>query len=484
MSIGTFALVLHSHLPWVAHHGRWPVGEEWLYQAWSHAYLPVVDVLRRLADEGRSNVLTLGLTPILAAQLDDPMCIAAQRTWLSDWRLRALGAASSGDDQTARLGRREYQQAEQAQVKFDELWQRGGSPVLRSLLDANVIEMLSGPATHPFLPLLDERVLDFALDVGLADTRIRLGFAASGIWAPECGYRPGLEDHYTRFGVDHIMVDGPTLGKYGTDQPHVIGDSDVVAFGRNLGITYRIWSPRRGYPGGKWYRDFHTFDHDWGLRPSRVTSVHTDSAKKAPYEPQRAALAVQSDAADFIQRVRTYCVERPGAVIVAAFDTELFGHWWHEGPQFLDAILRGLPEAGIELSTLAQLRDRATDAVALPAGSWGSGKDWRVWDGEQVQDFVQENAELQRLALNAVSRSVGFARQPALDQLLRELLLALSSDWAFMVSKDSAADYARRRFREHADNVHHLLKHPEDYARLRAHDGPFGHLDARLLIGP
>jgi 1,4-alpha-glucan branching enzyme len=483
MSIGTFALVLHSHLPWVANHGRWPVGEEWLYQAWSHAYLPVVDVLRRLADEGRTHVLTLGLTPILAAQLDDPTCIAAQRTWLSDWQLRALGAAASANDQTARLGRREYQQAERAQKAFDELWQRGASPVIRPLLDAEVIEVLSGPATHPFLPLLDERVLDFSLDVGLSDTRIRLGLSASGIWAPECGYRPGLEDHYARFGIDHIIVDGPTLGKFGTDQPRRIGDSDVVAFGRNLEITYRIWSPRRGYPGGKWYRDFHTFDHEWGLRPARVTSVQTDAANKAPYDPQRAAHAVRADAADFIAQVRAYCEEHPGSIIVAAFDTELFGHWWHEGPEFLETILRGLPDAGIELATLAQLRDRATDAVALPAGSWGSGKDWRVWDGEQVQDFVQENAELQKLAIRAVSQTQSLARQHAMDQLIRELLLALSSDWAFMVSKDSAADYARRRFREHADYVRLLLEQPEQYERLQKLDGPFGHLDSRLLIG-
>jgi len=484
MSVGTFALVLHSHLPWVAHHGRWPVGEEWLYQAWSHSYVPVVDVLLRLADEGRTNVLTLGMTPILAAQLDDPGCIAAERTWLSDWRLRALGAAASGDEQAAVMGAREYRQAEHAHERFDALWQRGASPVIRRLLDAQTVEVLSGPATHPFLPLLDERIMDFALGVGLADTRIRLGLSTTGIWAPECGYRPGLEQHYAKFGIDHIMVDGPTLGKLGTDQPRRIGDSDVVAFGRNLDITYRIWSPRRGYPGGKWYRDFHTFDHRWGLHPSRVTSVTTDASSKAPYEPERAAHAVHADALDFIQHVRTYCEAHPGAVVVAAFDTELFGHWWHEGPQFLEAILRGLPEAGIELATLNHLRDRATDAVALPAGSWGSGKDWRVWDGEQVQDIVGENIELQKLAVEAVAQATGSARQPEMDQLMRELLLALSSDWAFMISKDSAAEYARSRFREHADNVRLLIENPAEYARLRVIDGPFGHLDARLLLAP
>ena len=88
-SEGTFCLVLHSHLPWLAHHGAWPVGEEWLYQAWAHSYLPVVDMLRRFADEGRQDVLTLGVTPVLAAQLDDPYCLRGMHDWLGNWHLRS-----------------------------------------------------------------------------------------------------------------------------------------------------------------------------------------------------------------------------------------------------------------------------------------------------------------------------------------------------------------------------------------------------------
>ena len=49
---GMFALVLHSHLPWLANHGRWPVGEEWIYQSWAASYIPLAAALRRLADEG------------------------------------------------------------------------------------------------------------------------------------------------------------------------------------------------------------------------------------------------------------------------------------------------------------------------------------------------------------------------------------------------------------------------------------------------
>src|SRR5215207_7745515 len=91
---GLFTLVLHTHLPWLAHHGRWPVGEEWLYQSWSAAYLPLMRVLRTLAAEGRGHLLTLGMTPVVTAQLDDPYCLTGMHHWLANWELRALEAAT------------------------------------------------------------------------------------------------------------------------------------------------------------------------------------------------------------------------------------------------------------------------------------------------------------------------------------------------------------------------------------------------------
>jgi 1,4-alpha-glucan branching enzyme len=483
VSLGTFCLVLHSHLPWVAHHGRWPVGEEWLHQAWAHAYLPLVEVLRSLADDGYRDVLTLGVTPILAAQLDDPFCIEAQRTWLADWQVRAAGSAAAQDPVQQRTGQREFEEATLAIEIFDARWQRGASPVLRELQDGGVIELIGGPATHPFLPLLDSRVRDFAIAVGLEDATVRLGTRPTGMWVPECGYQPGLETALADASVTHIVLDGPTFGRIGTDTPVRIGTSDVVALGRNLDITYRVWSPRRGYPGNRWYRDFHTFDHTWGLRPSRVTSVRTPTEEKAAYEPERAADQIQADAADFIDRVREYCLARPGAVIVAAYDTELFGHWWHEGPAFVDAIMRGLPEAGIEVSTLDRVRERVQTSANLPAGSWGSGKDWRVWDGEQVHDIVETNRRMQSDVLRALDADPRWYRSAERDQLARELLLALASDWPFMISKDSAADYARARHAEHTSHVAELLRAPSPdlVDTLRAIDGPFGHIDARHL---
>lgn len=495
---GTFCLVLHSHLPWLPHHGTWPVGEEWLYQAWAHSYLPLLDLLHRFADEGHRDVLTLGVTPVLAAQLDDPYALRSFHDWLGNWQLRAQYAATrwrAGDPLLRDLAAAEYRAAGHALTEFEGRWRHGFSPVLRPLVDGGVVELLGGPATHPFQPLLRPPVRRFALRTGLADTASRLGAAPHGIWAPECGYSRGMERDYAAAGVQRFLVDGPAL-RGDTHAARPVGSSDVVCFGRDLEVTYRVWSPKAGYPGHGAYRDFHTFDHPSGLKPARVTGKQVAPQDKRPYDPALAAAAVARHAKDFVDtvvaRLRSLRARHgaPG-LVVAAYDTELYGHWWHEGPAWLAAVLRALPDAGVRVTTLRGALEAGHRGapVELPASSWGSGKDWRVWDGEQVSDLVSAGAALQDELLALPRQPLGI-RDPARDQLLREALLTLSSDWAFMVTKDSAADYARRRAKVHGDRFGELAgmiragqhgRAGHRAASLRAEDGLFGHLDARGL---
>lgn len=494
--IGTFCLVLHTHLPWLPHAGTWPVGEEWFHQAFTTSWRPVIRLAERLADEGRDAVFTLGITPVVAAMLDDPYLLAETHTWVANWQLRAQDLAGRREPHLVELAHREFRAASECLADIESRWLRGGSAIIRPLVDSGIVELLSGPATHPFQPLLSPRVQRFALATGLDDARLRFGRAPEGIWAPECGYSPGLEQNYASAGVRRFLVDGPTF--HGdTAAAHPVGDSDVIAFGRDLEVTYRVWSPRAGYPGDPSYRDFHTFDHASGFRPARVTGKHIPPQDKKPWDPDLAAAAIDRHADDFISVVRnrlTALSERDStpAMVVAAYDTELFGHWWHEGPQWLDAILRRLPDAGVRVTTLSGAIEagHVREPRDLPASSWGSGKDWRVWDGEQVADLVADARRVQDVLVSTVDAHRSSARDAALDQLAREALLVLSSDWAFMVTKDSAAHYARRRAAEHSARFDRLaelinsrrLSEAHDLAsRLRIVDGPFGHLDARQL---
>ena len=510
---GQFSLVLHTHLPWLAHHGRWPVGEEWLYQSWAGAYLPLLRVLRRLAEQGRAGLVTLGLTPVVAAQLDDPYCLDGMYRWLANWQLRALEAATvrtgtgakpgtaSAPDALRRFGIREYGEATRALEDFTVLWRHGASPLLRELVDAGTVELLGGPLAHPFQPLLHPRLREFALREGLADAEQRFARTPTGIWAPECAYAPGMEQDYAAAGVTHFMVDGPALhGDTALGRP--VAESDVVAFGRDLQVSYRVWSPRSGYPGHACYRDFHSYDHLTGLKPARVTGRNVAPDVKAPYDPQRADRAVDGHVADFVDLVRRRLIEeserigRP-AHVIAAFDTELFGHWWYEGPSWLERVLTALPEAGVRVGTLGDALSSGLigTAVDLPASSWGSGKDWQVWSGPKVADLVQLNAEVVETALSTVDKALAQTdtaptRDPVADQILRETLLTVSSDWPFMVSKDSAADYARYRAQLHAHATREIADalasgRRDTAVRLargwNAADGLFGALDARRL---
>ena len=498
--LGRFALVLHTHLPWVAHHGTWPVGEEWLHQAWATSYQPLFALLRRRASLGHRRQLTLGVTPIVAAQWDDPCMVGAHHTWLAYWQTRAAGMASATETERRRVGQREYAEANRALADFDAHWSAGGSAALRPLVDAGVVELLGGPLTHTFTPLIPPRLGVASMATGLEDSIRRIGHRPRGAWTPECAWEPGMEHVFVRSGVEHVVLDGPSLLGAGatTSGAWLLGDSDVRVLGRDLEVTYRVWSPKRGYPGDRWYRDFHTFDHEWGFRPARVTGHHVEPHEKAPYEPLAARARLEHDAHDFVDVVRNRLVDLASSPdtmgrphVVAAFDTELFGHWWHEGPAWLERVLDLLPAAGVEIVTLAELAEDPVGRVHPGPGSWGLGKDWHVWTGPQ--DIADRQGSLAKEALAVLDAThPRNQRSRAHDQLVRELLLALSSDWAFMVSHDTAADYARSRFDGHARAtgalIHALREGRLDdalqyAARDAERDHPFGALDSRSFLG-
>lgn len=498
-SVGRFALVLHTHLPWVAHHGTWPVGEEWLHQAWATSYQPLFAMLRRRAALGHEGQLTLGVTPVVAAQWDDPCMVRAQHTWLGYWQTRAAGMATADELPRRTVGQREYAEATRALADFDAHWSAGGSAALRPLVDGGTIELLGGPLTHTFTPLVPQRLALASMSAGLQDSVHRIGHRPRGAWTPECAWEPGMEQIFARTGVQHVVLDGPSLLGAGatTSAAWLLGDSDVRVLGRDLEVTYRVWSPKRGYPGNRWYRDFHSFDHEWGFRPARVTGQHVEPQDKAPYDPLAARARVEHDAHDFVDVVRNRLIDLAADPhtsgiphVVAAFDTELYGHWWHEGTAWLERVLDLLPSAGVEVVTLSALAQDPVGHVHPGPGSWGLGKDWHIWTGPQ--DIADRQGSLAKEALAALDAThPRNARSRPHDQLIRELLLALSSDWAFMVSHDTAADYAQARFDGHARATTALADtlregRLDDALRRAARDAerdhPFGSLDARSFV--
>jgi 1,4-alpha-glucan branching enzyme len=277
-----------------------------------------------------------------------------------------------------------------------------------------------------------------------------------------------------------------------------------VAVPRDLEVTNLVWSSRTGYPGAGAYRDFHAREEYTGIRLWSITAPEVGVEDKRPYDADAAVVQVARDVEHFVGAVRSRLLlaheslGRPG-LVVAAYDTELFGHWWHEGPAFLGGAVRALRGAGVTVTTVerAVADGYVAGELELGSGSWGAGKDFSVWDGPAVRQVAHENEWLQRRWLDLVGRERRSGRlrtrRPDLDQLLTTMLHGLSSDWAFLITRGQSVEYARRRTEEHRRDFHVLAQLVEDGRRDAAGDEArtqaltdraFPWLDGRLEPSP
>jgi 1,4-alpha-glucan branching enzyme len=249
---------------------------------------------------------------------------------------------------------------------------------------------------------------------------------------------PGIEQVWAEAGVTHLVLDGPTFQRAGAplDEPLWIAGSEVAAFGRDLEVSYAVWSPLGGYPADPAYRDFTTVDLEGGFKSWRVTAL--DRLDKEPYDPLAARERAIAHAEEFTRLVSA----RDRGLTVAAYDAELFGHWWYEGPLWLEVVLRRLPH-----TTLARaLQDRPPRTRrCLPESTWGAGKGHGAWVTEGTRWLWTElRAAEGRFA--ALPHDA-----PGRDAAWRQLTLAQASDWPFLIARGHSARYAAERFRAHLD---------------------------------
>jgi len=510
---------LHSHLPYVLNHGRWPHGSDWLCEATVDTYLPLLEVLHELAAEDIPAPVTIGITPVLANQLASAEFVKEMEAFFEQRLTTCAEApaslAATGDrallpllefwrDRLLRLRRR-----------FHEA---GGDLIgaFRALEAAGRLEIIGSAATHCFLPLLarDESIR-LQLAVGTAEHRRLFGRAPLGCWLPECAYRPrgpwepwptaprsgvrrGIEEHLADAGFRYFFVDshlaaaGRPLGLSGDpsgdpvvrDAPeipvadvarrsphqayrvdHARGAADVAALVRDPRSSMQVWSRFEGYPGDEAYLEFHKMRWPGGLKFWKVTGPDVDLGAKAVYDPQAARGRARCHAAHFTGILGEIAgsEQRPrGKVIVAPFDTELFGHWWFEGPGFLAATFRALaqhPDAVRPVTASRHLAEHPARAgIRLPEGSWGANGDFSMWLGDRTAWTWERLWPLEAAFWDAAPRALASpAARPVLEQATRELLLAQSSDWQFIISTGAAADYAERRFEEHCSDAEALV---------------------------
>jgi 1,4-alpha-glucan branching enzyme len=462
-------------MPYVEGFGTWPFGEEWLWEAIAGCYLPLLDLL----DAGAP--LTLSLTPVLCDQLEAAGVGARFETFVDEVRRRTHaedidGLREGGHETLARELERSWGEYEGVLRRFGE---RGGD--LLGALGRHA--QWTSSATHAVLPLLaSDAGVRAQIRTGVDSHLARFGEPwAGGFWLPECGHAPYLEPLLEEAGVRATCVE--LTNRYGLGarehlRPYV-GESGVMLVPIDRATIAKVWS-EGGYPAHGSYRDYHhhTIHH------------HNPWANDGgAYDHELALGLAREHAKDFV----AHTIERltvanetaedglplpGGGLVVCALDTELLGHWWYEGVAWLEAVVGECSEKGLPLVRIdeaAAMHDPTPlEETARGASTWGKDGDLSTWSGPKVADiaFATRAAELRTLA----------AGHDAGEAAVRELLALQASDWAFMVSRDLAVPYARKRFEGHRDALERALGNgAQASSELR---NIAAHVGASILRGP
>jgi 1,4-alpha-glucan branching enzyme len=448
---GELAIVLHSHMPYVEGFGVWPFGEEWLLEAIASSYLPLIGLFERWAQDGSDAVVTVGITPVLADQLAVPdvgerFLNFMRGTRAECHRLDIDGLQRDGQTGAAAALRESARDYELAGTEFERL---GGDLIgaLGRLQEAGTVELWASSATHAVLPLLEtEAGVQLQVRTGVSSHRDRFGGWDGGFWLPECAYRPGIEEQLARAGARCFCIDQTRTGDDLDQLEPVATRSGAVAVPIDWRTVTRVWD-ERGYPADVTYRDYHSQTIN-GMRPWCNGG--------APYDREAAFTLARRHAREFVEsvaaRLDRYRSERdrPG-LCVCALDTELLGHWWFEGPIWLEAVAGEARAAGVALASLPAALDRYGPVERdLVESSWGASKDLSTWDSRAVSAlrWPAATSELELVGALRSPPDPGPAREAAL-RAARELLALQSSDWAFMEARRLAGDYPLARVSEH-----------------------------------
>jgi 1,4-alpha-glucan branching enzyme len=452
------SLVLHTHMPYVEGFGTWPFGEEWLFEAAATVYVPLLALL----EERAPAPLTLSVTPVLADQLLAPGVHERLLSFLRDLRvtthtLDAEGCRAGGEHA---LGAEVERAGGDYARAADALERLGDGGLGRGLLRHAA---WTSSATHAVLPLVaTDAGVRLQLRAGIEAHRARRdGAWGGGFWLPECAHAPWLHPLLEEAGVHATCVDLTDVLGPGAHPPLATDDGPLlVPIDRE--VMELVWSDG-GYPAGPAYRDTHRMT---------VHHHHPWANDGAVYDRDRAREQAVADARAFLAHVA-----RRDALTVCPLDTELLGHHWYEGLDWLRAVLDEAPRAGVELVALDDALRHTPVAAApadLPTTTWGTPRTLWTWEGPQVADlaFVTRAAELRTVA----------AGNDADTRAVRELLALQSSDWAFLITRDISGPYPRERADRHRAALDAALAQPGQHDPALRSLAPFA--DPAMLRVP
>jgi 1,4-alpha-glucan branching enzyme len=542
MPTGYFSLILHAHLPFVRH-PEYPefLEEDWLYEAITEVYLPLIFIFQNLHDAGTRPRLAMNVSPPLCEMLADPLLQDRYTRHLEN--LLELAEKELHRTSTEAM---EFQEAAKMYVEnlrsslglWNDRYKRNLVGAFRELQDEGVLEIITCGATHGFLPLIStDEARRAQVNIAVNNYRKHFGRQPRGIWLPECAYEPGVEKYLKDAGIEYFISDthailyGDPRPRYGVHAP-VYCPNGTAVFARDVETSEQVWSSVIGYPGSDVYREFYR-DIGWdmpldylkphlhedgnrrhlGLKYHRITGRDVPQQHKAPYIPALAREKAAENASHFIgERIKQAKVllstfEGRPPLVVSPYDAELFGHWWFEGPQFIDFFFRKLhfDQSEIAAVTPGDFLDsgQPIQRQQPTASSWGENGYYKVWINEKNSWMYPYQHDAERRMTELVNRDAETGRhgddestftpplppsvpvsQRILRQLARELLLAESSDWAFQIYQGTTVEYSSRRFQSHIHRFDLLAKMLESgnvdeelLAEIERRDNIFSEID-------
>lgn len=497
MEKGYLALVLHAHLPYVRHPEYEDfLEEDWFYEALTETYIPLIKVFESLVNDGVDFRITMSISPTLLSMFLDPLL---QERYLK--HLDRLIELSCREIERTRFEPQFHALANmynrnfiEARGIFEGKYQRNLSLAFKRFQDLGKLEIITCAGTHCYLPLqeINKPVVRAQVQTAVNLHEKAFGKRPRGMWLPECGYQPGDDSILKEEGIRFFIVDthgilhGSPRPKYGIFAP-VYCKSGVAAFGRDVESSKAVWSAVEGYPGDPDYREFYRdvgFDLDYdyirpyihpdgtriqtGIKYFRVTG-NVDLSQKQPYVEDWAREKAAAHAGHFMfnrekQAEHLYGFLGRAPIIISPYDAELFGHWWYEGPQWLDFLMRKVhfDQQTIKMITPSEYLDRfPRNQVVTPSmSSWGwkgYSEYWLEGSNDWIYRHLHKAAERMIELANSYPNSNGL-QQRALNQAARELMLAQSSDWAFIMKTGTCVPYAVKRFRDHLERFTRLYE--------------------------
>lgn len=508
MPTGYFSLILHAHLPFVRH-PEYPefLEEDWLYEAITEVYLPLIHIFQSLHEAGATPRLAMNVSPPLCEMLADPLLQERYTRHLEnliDLAVKEEFRTRSESPEFHDVAKMYVENLIASLDLWDNRYERNLVNAFRELQDEGVIEIITCCATHGFLPLISTPESRRAqIEIAVTNYKKHFGRQPRGIWLAECAYEPGVEVLLKDAGIEYFIADthailyGSPRPRYGVHAP-VVCPNGTAVFARDVETSQQVWSAEIGYPGNDLYREFYR-DIGWdapldylkphlhadgerrhlGLKYHRITGRDVPQNRKEPYIPALARDKAAENAAHFLgeriaqAKLLRETFEGHPPLVISPYDAELYGHWWFEGPQFIDFFFRKVhyDQNDIQCITPGDFLDSGLPIqIQQPtASSWGENGYYKVWinEGNSWMYPYQHDAERRmtelanRFAVESHESRVESQNDDSSDsslptlvsrllsQMARELLLAQSSDWAFQIYQGTTVQYSSRRFQMH-----------------------------------